>query len=198
MIRSAEHVVCLHAELLERTTSPRSINPGERVRRPKDLACPKCNARKWKLGAGGKIVCDGGTTTKCKAIWPSEIVTDSGTRGPRGKPPGESALGMLCTLGLVLSTSPAPNQPPPMTRWQKIVLELHAELGRSIPRDIEQQLAARSGERPRGRLELLVFALRVRHRGTRYGTWTKDDVRRLLRGAERRVEARLRRRGLMA
>jgi hypothetical protein len=199
VIRSAEHAAALYADLIEATESTRSANPGERVRRPKVLTCPKCESRKWKLGAQGKIVCDGGTKRKCKQVWPSEFVSDTGSRGPKGKPPAERAMDLRCTLGLVFSLRPSPNQPPPITRWQWIVLEMHALLGRGIPRDIERALrSTRLEDAPRGRIQLLAFALRVRHPGTRNGAWDVHDVLRLLRAAERRVEARLRWRNLLA
>lgn len=184
-IRDAEHAVDIFVEVREKTESIRSRLPDERVRRPKTLTCPKCDSPRWRLGAGGKIVCDGGRRKKCRQVWKSEWASGGASRGPRGRPPAERSMELRLDLALVFSTTYRSRcEPPALGRWEKTVLFLHAELGRSPT--------------PGGRIAALIDAMRVRYPGTRYGTWDGYTVRRLLRGAQKKVEERLRWRGLLA
>jgi hypothetical protein len=194
-IRDAEHAVDLFVEMRGKTESMRTVLPPERALRATVLACPKCDARAFRV-LKDKIICGGGKTKKCKFEWPSEWVTDRPMPPPghRRNPPAEHAMELRCDLARVFALrkeidpktgKPYKNwEPAVLGRWEFTILCVHAELA--------------CAPTPGGRIQALVDAMRERFPGTRYGTWSSYDVRRLLRSAQKKVDERLRWRGLLA
>jgi hypothetical protein len=181
-IRSAEHAVVLYIDSIDRTTATRSIDPGERVLRPKVLACPKCACRTWEFSKSGYwIVCGG---KKCHQRWPSEYVSSGPVARPVGHPPCELSMEMRIDLAMVFSTKRLGRyEPHPLSPWQLYVLMHHVALGREAT--------------PGGRMAALAAQMQERYPASPYAPWSRTAVRRLLRGAEQQVEKRLRYKRMM-
>lgn len=166
--RSAIGAVLAHERLFRQLTSPKAIDPGERIERP--VAHCRCGGPK-PAQVGPATRC-----ARCKRAWKHEIVYCGGQRsGPRQRPPLDGIREVYADLGRILGA--VPEEP-------REVLILWATLPTGYADD---------GTRER-REATVIRALQVRYPRR---AWTRERIREAMRLAERRVESALERAGYM-